>query len=51
MVVITRWSDKADIRQIVGRDRSGGRKTATQWLHMKGVGEASTLMSKGLQGI
>ena len=29
MVAITQWGDKADIRQIVGRDRMSGRKSAT----------------------
>lgn len=29
MVAITRRGDKADIRQIVGRDRVSGRKSAT----------------------
>ncbi len=29
MVAITQWGDKADIRQIVGRDRLRGRKSAT----------------------
>ncbi|OOV96408.1 hypothetical protein MF4836_14320 [Pseudomonas sp. MF4836] len=51
MVVSGRRSDKADIRQIVGRARGNGRKSA-----MSSPGQESecwvvTLMSKGLQGI
>jgi len=35
MVAITRCSDKADIRQIVGRDTASWRKPAMQWTALR----------------
>jgi len=50
MVVITAESDKADIRQIVGRDWKGGRKSATLFGVSRGGRKALGLMPKGFQG-
>ncbi len=51
MVAITRWGDKADIRQIVGRDRMSGRKSATVLHSPKSPVNPIALMSKGLQRV
>jgi len=50
MVATLGWGHKADIRQIVGRDQVGGRKSATRFGAWEGTCKAKTLMSKGLQG-
>lgn len=49
MLAITGRGDKADIRQIVGRDRVAWRNFATSPKVCKAVVVPSALMSKGLQ--
>ncbi|AUO24948.1 hypothetical protein C1X89_25525 [Pseudomonas sp. GP01-A8] len=43
--------NKADIRQIVGRDQASRRKSATVCRHNLKLEIARALMSKGLQGV
>jgi hypothetical protein len=50
MLVITERGDKADIRQIVGRDGVSGRISAMLPVAPVGPREPPALMSKGLQG-
>lgn len=50
MVASRGCGHKADIRQIVGRDGSSGRKSATCFGAGEGALEPPALMSKGLQG-
>ncbi len=48
MVVTTGQGDKADIRQIVGRDWVSGRISATSIGALKGASKPRGLMPKGL---
>jgi hypothetical protein len=50
MVATPREGDKADIRQIVGRDRVCGRISATLLAALAAPWKPQALMSKGLQG-
>jgi len=50
MLATTQASDKADIRQIVGRDRIAWRISAIQFGLVSKAEKSPALMSKGLQG-
>lgn len=50
MVATPRDGDKADIRQIVGRDQVRGRISATLLAALAASWKPQALMSKGLQG-